>query len=145
MGAPNSAWAARGAPMAATEGCGKFNVYVSTLDAYTDQAYSGSRNGRQHRSGMDRKPRKIDVRCMHCGRRVKFQWSRGDNRGRPRPVSVMPRPETMPRKALVQEMQARNRLNAVMIKNEGGWIGQTEYADVPPEMLPGFVRASELV
>ena len=87
LDAPNSDAAARGMPTQATQGCGRYNVYLS--------------NRREPR-------RKIDVRCKHCGRRVKFQWDRVDNRGRPRPVLVLQRPDDMERAALVKEMQARN-------------------------------------
>jgi hypothetical protein len=86
--APNSEYAARGCPTQATQGCGKWNVYIA-------------------RDGRDPN-RKIDTRCYYCNRRVKFQWKRQDDRGRPRPVNVLDRPDHMPRKALQEEMKARN-------------------------------------
>jgi len=67
--APNSAWAARGSPQHATQGCGKANVYVARSEGPPE--------------------RKIDVRCSWCQRRVKFQWKRQSERGRPCPVSVL--------------------------------------------------------
>lgn len=89
--APNSDYAARGCPTQAKQGCGKWNVYIP-------------RNPQQT-SG-----KKIDTRCYHCNRRVKFQWSRLDKRGRPRSVTVMNRPDHMPRKALQEEMKSRNNV-----------------------------------
>ena len=80
---------------------------------------------------MNMKNQKIDVRCKHCGRRVKFQWKRQDARGRPRPVSVIPRPDCMPERALSKEMIARNNME--------------ELDEAYPEELPGFQLASELV
>lgn len=88
---PNSAYTAKGCPTQATQGCGKYNLYISRVK----DVPGGYK-------------RKVDTRCAHCNRRVKFQWSRQDDRGRPRPVTVLMRPDTMPRRALVQEMQGRN-------------------------------------
>ncbi len=102
--APNSKAALLAMPTQATQGCGKFNVYIGIADEFSNKTYT-----KKWAAGeIARKPRKIDVKCKNCGRRVKFQWERGDNRGRPRPVTVYPRPDHMPRHALVKEMQARN-------------------------------------
>jgi len=114
MNAPNSEYARRGCPTQATNGCGRWNVYVS------------------QRTAQDKEDRKIDVRCKHCNRRVKFIWVRHEDRGRPRPVDVLDRPESMPMKALVKEMIARNNLVDLNDK----WKD--------PEDMPGFIRASDL-
>jgi hypothetical protein len=116
MNAPNSEAARRGMPTQATNGCGRWNVYISRKPS--------------SKENPDKGDRKIDVRCKSCGRRVKFIWSRHDNRGRPRPVDVLDRPECMPERALVKEMIARNNL--------------VELDSRYPEEMPGFVLASEL-
>lgn len=114
MNAPNSEYAKRGAPTQATNGCDRWNIYVSQAVA------------------QDKDSRKIDVRCKHCNRRVKFLWVRHDDRGRPRPVQVLDRPEHMPKKALIKEMIARNNIRA---------LGE----EFEPEDLPKFKKASEIV
>lgn len=65
------------------------------------------------------RPKVIDVKCKYCGRRVKFQPKRQDNRGQPTPAAWMERPEHMPMKAMIDEMKARNRRDALTTEIEG--------------------------
>lgn len=90
--APNSEAAVRGFPMPATQGCGFWNVYV--------------RRRPMHRGWMNEK---VDTRCRHCGRRVRFQPARQSGRGRPRPVYYEGRVEDTPLDELIQEVNLRNR------------------------------------
>jgi hypothetical protein len=92
-------------------GCNRWNVYIS----------SGNKGG-----GV------ADVRCKTCNKRVKFRLSvpGEENRGRPRVVLFLRRPEHMPPAALLQEVRTRNIYNAT------GEEIQT---------LEGFVKASELI
>jgi hypothetical protein len=117
--APNSAHAASGrrAPVPATNGCGNWNVYVSRID---DQAFRASaERGTYRKTGGGQhipKPRKIDTRCRHCNRRVRFTaerptdvYERWDNRGRIRPVQWQPWPDHTDLPALIAECNVRNR------------------------------------
>jgi hypothetical protein len=87
-------------------GCDRWNVYMS--------------RGKKGLRAV------IDTQCKYCDRRVKFQWSRRNGRGRPRPVLFYSRPETMTAKALLEEVRSRNRLQEI------------------EEAVEGFVKASEL-
>ena len=80
------------------KGCGKWNVYISTKTM---------------------KPKVIDAVCKRCGRRMKFQPKRQDNRGKVTPVSWLERPGHMPKEALIQEMIARNRREDIDREIEG--------------------------
>ena len=91
-------WVKTGKMPALAEGCGKWNVYISTKTM---------------------KPKVIDAVCKRCGRRVKFQPIRQDNRGKPTPVSWLERPNHMPRHALIEEMIARNRREDIDREIEG--------------------------
>lgn len=112
--APNSAGAANGSvPVPATNGCGFWNVYVSRID---DHDFNG-RGFYLHGHGIP-KPRKIDTRCRHCNRRVRFTAenasvtrlrSRWDARGRVRPVSWQKYAENTPLQTLIDEANLRNR------------------------------------
>jgi len=52
---------------------------------------------------------KVDTRCRHCGRRVKFQPARQNDSGRPRPVYYEGRVEDTPLEELIEEVNVRNR------------------------------------
>lgn len=128
--APNSAGAARGfIPIPATNGCGFWNVYVSRID---DTDFTG--RGFYSKGVGIPKPRKIDTRCRHCNRRVRFtaehthayrMRDRWDQRGRVRPVSWQRYAENTPLAVLIDEANLRNR-------------GEQQHRD-----YTGFVRASE--
>ena len=117
--APNSAHASSGrlAPVPATNGCGNWNVYVSRIDDH--QFRASASNGFYQKTGGGHhlpKPRKIDTRCRHCNRRVRFTaerptdvYVRWDNRGRIRPVHWEPWPDESDLPALIAECNVRNR------------------------------------
>jgi len=111
--APNSDGAARGSiPVPATNGCGFWNVYVSRID---DTDFTG-RGFYVQGVGIP-KPRKIDTRCRHCNRRVRFtaenvsavHRSRWDDRGRVRPVRWQKYAENTILQVLIDEANLRNR------------------------------------
>jgi len=106
------------------QGCGKWNVYVSTVPIEED-----------NRRGLQRK---IDLRCMHCQRRVKFIPSRGTARGRQRPIIWYRRPAWEPVHALKKEARARNALD----KKEQELLDQLEAGEITEADLPHFRRAS---
>ena len=91
------------------EGCGNWNVYIGQKPYIVGRHVT------------------IDAMCKRCSRRVKFQHSRRDNRGTVSPAIFLMRPHHMPRKALIEEMKARNR--RVALDHE----------------IEGFVKASELI
>ena len=61
----------------------------------------------------------IDVTCMSCSSRKRFQPVRQDKRGGYRNVNWMRRPEHMPRAALIAEIQARNKLKEYEDRGDG--------------------------
>ena len=91
-------WVKSGRLPRTPKGCGKWNVY---------------------RSRGEERPSVIDVKCKFCGERVKFQPRRQDNRGQPTPASWLERPAHMPLRAMIDEMQARNRREALNAEIEG--------------------------
>ena len=105
--APNSK-ASAGIPVPATNGCGWWNVYVSRID---DSTFNERGNYRKKWAGGEivRKPRKVDTRCRHCNRRVRFTTSIHDSRGRARGVVWEPWPNQTDLPALIAECNVRNR------------------------------------
>ena len=105
--APNSK-ASRGIPVPATNGCGWWNVYISRID---DRRFNQRGNYRKKWQAGEivRKPRKVDTRCRHCNRRVRFTTSVLDPRGRARGVVWEPWPDETPTGALIAECNLRNR------------------------------------
>jgi hypothetical protein len=93
--APNSEAARRGFPQQATQGCGYWNVYVAL-----------PKTGTPMRGGLSKK--EVDTKCKHCGRRVRFQLSRHEKRGRPRAVLFQRFPVDTPLEALIDCVQTRN-------------------------------------
>ena len=95
-------WVKTGKMPAPPKGCGNWNVYIAR-----DGAVVGG-------------PVKvIDAHCKRCGRRIKMQISRQDNRGQVSPANFLMRPHHMPRKALIEEMMARNRRDALNAEIDG--------------------------
>ena len=132
--APNSDGAARGyIPVPATNGCGFWNVYVSRID---DTDFRG-RGFYADGNGVP-KPRKIDTRCRHCNRRVRFtaerasvtrMRSRWDHRGRVRPVSWQIYAENTPLQVLIDEANLRNR-GEQQQRDEIGFVRAKNYRAV---------------
>lgn len=83
------------------EGCFNWNVYIGRKNQVVGIASV------------------VDAICKRCGRRVKFQVHRQDNRGTVSPAHFMARPHTMPKKALIEEMLARNRRESLDREIEG--------------------------
>jgi hypothetical protein len=108
-------------------GCGSWNVYVSTVPIEVD--------------AMNSFRRKIDLRCIKCGRRVKFMPKRKTARGRQRPITWFKRPTTEPVHALRKEARARNALD----EKEALLLASLESGDISESDLPGFSQASQIV
>jgi len=79
-------------------GCNRWNVYVAQVKKSWD---------------------KVDVVCSNCTKRKQFYPVRQDERGAFRNVNWMRRPNHMPRKALIDEIQARNRLQKYKDRGDG--------------------------
>lgn len=92
--APNSDAARRGFPQQATQGCGYWNVYVAQPKTGTPK--------------IGGEMKEVDTRCRHCQRRVRFQLSRQDKRGRPRAVTYQRWPVNAPLEALIDCASVRN-------------------------------------
>lgn len=88
-------WVDTGRTVPLDDGCGRWNVYVGTK--------SRAKGSRKH----------IDAVCKRCGRRIQMYLGRGDNRGQRTPAVFNERPPHMPKKALIQEMMARNRTQSL--------------------------------
>ena len=108
------------------QGCGKWNVYLSTVPIEEDR--------------RRRFQRKIDLRCMHCQRRVKFIPSRDTARGRQRPIIWFRRPPYEPVHALRKEARARNALD----QKEQELLDQLEAGEITEADLPHFRPASQI-
>ena len=128
--APNSAHASsgKGVPVPATNGCGNWNVYVSRIE---DRGFS-KRGFYAKGSGIP-KPRKIDTRCRHCNRRVRFTAerpsnlnARWDKRGRIRPVHWEPWPDITDLPAMIAECNLRNR-GEQLRRDEIGFVRAKNY------------------
>ena len=109
------------------QGCGNWNVYVSTVPIEVD--------------AMNSFRRKLDLRCIKCGRRVKFMAKRKTARGRQRPITWYRRPPTEPVRALRKEARARNALD----EKEAFLLDSLESGDISESDLPGFSQASQIV
>jgi len=135
LSAPNSN-AASGIPVPATNGCGWWNVYISRIDDRRFNERGFYRN--QWAAGEPIiKPRKVDTRCRHCDRRVRFtaerrppmhdrQRNRRDGRGRARGVVWEPWPIDTDTPAMIAEANLRNR-GEQLERDEIGFVRAKNY------------------
>ena len=133
LNAPNSN-AASGIPVPATNGCGWWNVYISRID---DRRWNerGFYLKKWAAGEPVLKPRKVDTRCRHCDRRVRFTISRlyvtspenrSDTRGRARGVVWEPWPIDTDTPALIEEANLRNR-GEQLERDEIGFVRAKNY------------------
>lgn len=100
-------WVDTGRIVQPEEGCGKWNVYIGT------------------KSRLRGSPKNIDALCKMCGRRIQMELSRRDNRGQRTPAYFLERPNHMPKKALIEEMLARNKTEG--LRKEYGFTKASEW------------------
>lgn len=94
-------WIKTGRMPAPIEGCLNWNVYIGRKPYVVGSLVV------------------LDAICKRCNRRVKFQHSRLDSRGKVSPARFLGRPSHMPKQALIEEMLARNRRQALDTEIEG--------------------------